>query len=167
MSRNEPRSADEPRSSSEPPSADGLYSISEVAEAFGLTVATLRFYEDRGLIRHSERRGRVRHYSREDLARLAYAQLWHEDGMLTLTETSAIVDSERVGDRLELIAAQRDAMLEKITRMRDAVGVLDHMLGCRTDNALDCPMTGDYIRGRVDATLDGTPHTTDFWPSSG
>ncbi|MFF3174575.1 MerR family transcriptional regulator [Streptomyces sp. NPDC057900] len=148
-------------------SEERLYSITEVAEAFGLTVATLRFYEDRGLIRHSERRGRVRQYSREDLARLAYAQLWHEDGMLTLTETSAIVDSERLVDRLELIAAQRDAMLEKIQKMRGAVAVLDHMLGCRTDRALDCPMTGDYIRGRVDATLDGTPHTTDFWPESG
>ncbi|MFH9754892.1 MerR family transcriptional regulator [Streptomyces griseus] len=52
-----------------------LYSISEVAEAFGLTVATLRFYEERGLVRHSERRGRVRYYRRADLAQLAYAQL--------------------------------------------------------------------------------------------
>ncbi|MFH8517474.1 hypothetical protein ACH4CE_20730 [Streptomyces gelaticus] len=28
-------------------------------------------------------------------------------------------------------------------------------------------MTGAYIRGRVDAALDGTPHMTDFWPPSG
>ncbi|MEE1739116.1 MerR family transcriptional regulator [Streptomyces sp. BE147] len=141
-----------------------LYSISEVAEAFGLTVATLRFYEERGLVQHSERRGRVRHYRREDLARLAYAQLWHDDGMLTLTETSAIVDSEQLDDRLTLITAQRDAMRERIEKLDRAVTVLTHMLGCRTDKALDCPMTGGYIRGRVDAALDGTPHTTDFWP---
>ncbi|MFJ1781434.1 helix-turn-helix domain-containing protein [Streptomyces anulatus] len=76
-----------------------LYSISEVAEAFGLTVATLRFYEERGLVQHSERRARVRHYRLADLARLAYAQLWHEDGLLTLAETSAIVDSDRLDDR--------------------------------------------------------------------
>ncbi|MGY3680602.1 MerR family transcriptional regulator [Streptomyces sp. TE33382] len=144
-----------------------LYSISEVAEAFGLTVAALRFYEERGLVQHSERRGRVRHYRREDLARLAYAQLWHDDGMLTLTETSAIVDSEQLDDRLSLIAAQRDAMLDRIEKLDRAVAVLTHMLGCRTDKALDCPMTGGYIRGRVDAALDGTPHTTDFWPEAG
>ncbi|MEU8669004.1 MerR family transcriptional regulator [Streptomyces anulatus] len=64
-----------------------------------MTVATLRFYEERGLVQHSERRARVRHYRRADLARLAYAQLWHEDGLLTLAETSAIVDSHRLDDR--------------------------------------------------------------------
>ncbi|MFE7336257.1 MerR family transcriptional regulator [Streptomyces griseus] len=141
-----------------------LYSISEVAEAFGLTVATLRFYEERGLVRHSERRGRVRYYRRADLARLAYAQLWHEDGLLTLAETSAIVDSDRLGDRLALIAGQRDALRERIGRLERAVGVLTHMLDCRTDRALECPMTGTYIRGRVDAALDGTPEPTGFWP---
>ncbi|MEU3053536.1 MerR family transcriptional regulator [Streptomyces griseus] len=141
-----------------------LYSISEVAEAFGLTVATLRFYEERGLVRHSERRGRVRYYRRADLARLAYAQLWHEDGLLTLAETSAIVDSDRLGDRLALIAGQRDALRERIGRLERAVGVLTHMLDCRTDRALECPMTGAYIRGRVDAALDGTPEPTGFWP---
>ncbi|MET9655982.1 MerR family transcriptional regulator [Streptomyces sp. NPDC006510] len=144
-----------------------LYSISEVAEAFGISVAALRFYEERGLVRHSERRGRVRHYTREDLAGLAYAQLWHEDGLLTLAETSAIVDSEHVADRLTLIASQRDAMLDQISKLERAVTVLTHMLGCRTDKALDCPMTGGYIRGRVDAALDGTPHMTDFWPPPG
>ncbi|MFF0503371.1 MerR family transcriptional regulator [Streptomyces fimicarius] len=141
-----------------------LYSISEVAEAFGLTVATLRFYEERGLVRHNERRGRVRYYRRADLARLAYAQLWHEDGLLTLAETSAIVDSDRLGDRLALIAGQRDALRERIGRLERAVGVLTHMLDCRTDRALECPMTGTYIRGRVDAALDGTPEPTGFWP---
>ncbi|MFF9508081.1 MerR family transcriptional regulator [Streptomyces sp. NPDC014724] len=141
-----------------------LYSISEVADAFGLTVPALRFYEERGLVRHSVRRGRVRYYTREDLARLAYAQLWHDDGMLTLAETSAIVDSEKVEDRLGLITAQREAMRRRIEKLDRAVAVLNHMLGCRTDDALACPMTGDYIRGRVDAALSGTPHITDFFP---
>ncbi|MEV5260087.1 MerR family transcriptional regulator [Streptomyces anulatus] len=141
-----------------------LYSISEVAEAFGLTVATLRFYEERGLVQHSERRARVRHYRRADLARLAYAQLWHEDGLLTLAETSAIVDSDRLGDRLALIATQREALRARIGKMERAVGVLTHMLDCRTDRALECPMTGAYVRGRVDAALDGTPEPTGFWP---
>ncbi|MFJ4704635.1 MerR family transcriptional regulator [Streptomyces anulatus] len=141
-----------------------LYSISEVAEAFGLTVATLRFYEERGLVQHSKRRARVRHYRRADLARLAYAQLWHEDGLLTLAETSAIVDSDRLGDRLALIATQRDALRARIGKMERAVGVLTHMLDCRTDRALECPMTGAYVRGRVDAALDGTPEPTGFWP---
>lgn len=141
-----------------------LYSIGEVAEAFGVTVATLRFYEKRDLVRHSERRGRVRHYRRADLARLAYAQLWHEDGLLTLAETSAIVDSDRLGDRAALIAGQRDALRGRIGRMERAAGVLTHMLDCRTGRGLDCPMTGTYIRARVNAALDGAPEPMGFRP---
>ncbi|MGW1191922.1 helix-turn-helix domain-containing protein [Streptomyces sp. NPDC002559] len=146
---------------------EDLYSISEVAAAFGLTVPTLRFYEERGLVRHSVRRGRVRYYSREDLARLAYVQLWHDDGMLTLAETGAVADSEKAVDRLALIAGQRDAMLLRIEKLNRAVAVLDHMLGCRTDRALDCPMTGGYIRDRVDAALTGVPYEGDFLPANG
>ncbi len=59
---------------------DDLFSITDVAHAFGLSVPALRYYEERGLIEASERRGRVRYYSRDDLGRLAYIQLWHEDG---------------------------------------------------------------------------------------
>ncbi|MFJ1801758.1 hypothetical protein [Streptomyces sp. NPDC088180] len=47
--------------------------------------------------------------------------------------------------------------------MERAAGVLTHMLDCRTDRALECPMTGAYVRGRVDAALDGTPEPTGFW----
>ncbi|MFF3533054.1 MerR family transcriptional regulator [Streptomyces sp. NPDC002466] len=146
---------------------EDLYSISEVADAFGLTVPTLRFYEERGLVRHSERRGRVRYYSREDLARLAYVQLWHDDGMLTLAETGAVVGSEKAADRLALVAGQRDAMLRRIEKLNRAVAVLDHMLRCRTDRALDCPMTGGYIRERVDTALAGVPYEGDFLPPDG
>ncbi|MGQ4447302.1 hypothetical protein ACN6LK_003481 [Streptomyces griseus] len=74
------------------------------------------------------------------------------------------MDSDRLGDRLALIAGQRDALRERIGRLERAVGVLTHMLDCRTDRALECPMTGAYIRGRVDAALDGTPEPTGFWP---
>ncbi|QJE73326.1 MerR family DNA-binding transcriptional regulator [Aerophototrophica crusticola] len=45
------------------------YTIGELAEEFGLTLRTLRFYEDEGLIRPA-RAGQSRIYSRRDRARL-------------------------------------------------------------------------------------------------
>lgn len=45
------------------------YTIGELAEEFGLTLRTLRFYEDEGLIRPA-RAGQSRVYSRRDRARL-------------------------------------------------------------------------------------------------
>ncbi len=46
-----------------------LYSIGELAEEFGVTSRTIRFYEDKELI-HPRRNGQNRIYSRRDRARL-------------------------------------------------------------------------------------------------
>ena len=143
-----------------------LFPIGEVARAFGLSVPALRYYEERGLVTSSERRGRVRYYRRDDLARLAYVQLWHDDGMLSLADTQAIVDSGTVGDRMRLIGEQRDKMNERIRNLSRAVAVLEHMLGCSTDRALECPITGRYIRARVDASLSGEDFADDFLPGA-
>ncbi|WP_320775469.1 MerR family transcriptional regulator [Streptomyces sp. CRN 30] len=132
-----------------------LYSISEVARAFGVSVPTLRYYEECGLIRATARRGRVRHYDRAALERLAYAQLWHGDGMMPLAETAAIMTSERAPERHALITAQHDAVRERIARLTRAAATLRHMLDCPADHPLDCPVTGAYIRARVDAALGG------------
>jgi DNA-binding transcriptional MerR regulator len=48
------------------------YTISDLAEAFGVTARTLRFYEDCGLLM-PERRGRTRLYSERDRKRLRLA----------------------------------------------------------------------------------------------
>ncbi|MFI9269686.1 MerR family transcriptional regulator [Kitasatospora sp. NPDC052896] len=141
-----------------------LYSISEVARAFGVSVPTLRYYEECGLIRPAARRGRVRQYDRTALERLAYAQLWHHDGMMTLADTAAVMTSEHAPERHALIAAQHAAMQERIDRLTRAAAVLRHMLDCPADHPLSCPVTGAYIRSRVDATLAGEDFEGTFLP---
>ena len=140
--------------------------IGGLSERTGVATSALRYYEERGLIEASERRGRVRYYSRDDLGRLAYIQLWHEDGMLSLADTQAIVDSDTVADRSRLIEDQAARMRERISHLSRAVAVLEHMLGCRTDRARDCPTTGGYIRARVDAALSGEDFADDFLPKA-
>lgn len=146
---------------------DDLFSIADVARAFGLSVPALRYYEERGLMEASERRGRVRYYSREDLGRLAYIQLWHEDGLLSLADTQAIVETGTVNNRRRLIEQRAAQMRDRITSLSRAVAVLEHMLGCRTDRARDCPTTMGYIRARVDAALAGEDFADDFLPQQG
>ncbi|TRB81503.1 MerR family transcriptional regulator, partial [Mannheimia haemolytica] len=55
---------------------------------------------------------------------------------------------------------------ERISHLSRAVAVLEHMLGCRTDRARDCPTTGGYIRARVDAALSGEDFADDFLPKA-
>jgi DNA-binding transcriptional MerR regulator len=138
------------------------HSIREVAEAFGLAVSALRYYDEIGLVPSSSRRGTVRWYDRDALAQLAYVQLWHDDAQLPIADTRAIVESDGLDARLALIREQRDALRERAERMLRAADVLDHMLGCRTDKPLECAWTGGYIRSKVDAALDGTA-PTDFF----
>ncbi len=53
------------------PAREEWRSISDLAQEFGVTARTLRFYEDEGLLR-PVRRGTTRLYSRADRARLAW-----------------------------------------------------------------------------------------------
>ncbi|MFE3885071.1 MerR family transcriptional regulator [Streptomyces lydicus] len=142
-----------------------LFSISEVAKAFDLSVPALRYYEERGLIRPVSRRGRVRYYDHTGLERLAIAQLWHNDGLMPLADTAAVMESKHVEDRHALIAAQREGMLARVRRLTRAAAVLEHLLECPDDRPLDCPVTGAYIRARVDAALAGEEFLSDFLPA--
>ncbi|MBC2866852.1 hypothetical protein [Streptomyces mexicanus] len=46
-------------------------------------------------------------------------------------------------------------MQERIDRLTRAAAMLRHMLDCPADHPLSCPVTGAYIRSRVDAALAG------------
>ncbi|MFJ9692144.1 MerR family transcriptional regulator [Kitasatospora sp. NPDC101183] len=141
-----------------------LYSISEVAGAFGLSVPALRYYEECGLLAATARRGRVRQYDRAALERLALVQLWHVDGMIPIAGTAAVVASEAAGERKALLAVQRDEMLARARRLERAAAVLTHMLGCHRDLPLTCPTTREHIGARVDAALAGEVLEDGFLP---
>lgn len=64
LRRGQPAAADESISD-----ADTRYTIGELADEFGITTRTIRFYESRGLIT-PERKGANRSYLRRDRARL-------------------------------------------------------------------------------------------------
>lgn len=66
------------------------YSIGELAGEFELTLRTLRFYEDRGLL-SPRRRGLERIYSRRDRARLKLILLGKKIGF-SLTEIKEMLD---------------------------------------------------------------------------
>ncbi len=66
------------------------YSITDLAEEFGVTARALRFYEDEGLI-SPERQGLARIYSRRDRARLAWILRGKRVGF-SLTDIREMID---------------------------------------------------------------------------
>ncbi len=69
---------------------DAVYKIGDLAEEFGVTLRTLRFYEDKGLLRPT-RVGVTRQFTKRDRARLKLILLGKRVGF-SLTEVKRMID---------------------------------------------------------------------------
>ncbi|MEE9322601.1 MAG: MerR family DNA-binding transcriptional regulator [Granulosicoccus sp.] len=92
------------------------WTITELSREFGITTRTIRFYEDRGLLRPA-RRGQQRIYSRSDRTRLKLVLRgkrlgWPLDDIREMIELYETPDGEQ---------KQLDLMLERITQSRDTL----------------------------------------------
>jgi DNA-binding transcriptional MerR regulator len=82
-------------SASEPAEGAKFYTIGDLAREFGVTLRTLRFYEDRGLL-SPRRDGTARIYDARDRERLSVILKGKQLGF-TLTEIRAMLAEERSG----------------------------------------------------------------------
>jgi DNA-binding transcriptional MerR regulator len=117
------------------------WAIGELAEEFGVTLRTLRFYEDRGLLR-PERRGTTRVFHAGDRVRLELVLRGRRLGF-SLDEVAAILgmyDAEpgEVGQLrylLEQVALRRDELLARRRDLDATLAELDE-LGHRCEQDL-------------------------------
>ncbi|XBQ15397.1 MAG: MerR family DNA-binding transcriptional regulator [Oceanicaulis sp.] len=97
--------------------SDTLYTIREIAERFGVTARTLRFYEQKGLL-SPERRGATRLYSRADRARLALILRGKRVGF-SLEDIKEMLEIETLDSR------SRDQMERALDRFRERIETLE------------------------------------------
>ena len=124
-----------------------VYRIGDLAREFGVTLRTLRFYEDRGLL-NPERRGTTRLYSRQDRKRLQLVLLGKTLGF-SLTEARQIIDlyAQPNGRRrqlevaLERFAAQRSVLLAQREEIENSIKAMD--------------ISTDFVRSRLAALRSG------------
>ena len=97
------------------------YQIGEVADRTGVTQRTLRFYEEKGLLRPPERMdGGFRLYSDDDVQRIEYIRQLQQYLGFTLAEIKEMVEAEDL--RQQIISTFRPdrelpARLERVTRI--------------------------------------------------
>ncbi|WGL15704.1 MerR family DNA-binding transcriptional regulator [Microbulbifer bruguierae] len=100
-------------------SADS-YSISELAQEFGITTRTIRFYEDKGLL-SPERRGQTRIYKPEDRVRLKLILRGKRLGF-SLDESREIIDlydpAHGNVDQLNRLIDRIDAKRQQLRRQQ-------------------------------------------------
>ncbi|MBO0903193.1 MerR family transcriptional regulator [Jiella sonneratiae] len=113
---------------------DATFSIRDMEREFGLTLRTLRFYEERGLIRPAQRDG-LRVYSCADRERLRLVTRFKSLGF-PLVEVKEIIDLiEAPRDRRKnleglrsRLSEQREILLEQCRELERVLGLMDETL---------------------------------------
>jgi DNA-binding transcriptional MerR regulator len=113
--------------------------IGKVARWSGLPASTLRYYEEKGLIRSIGRNGLKRVFSESVLQRLALIALGRTAGFSLddIAEMLAAEDGPNIDrEQLEHKADQLDLTIKRLSAIRDG---LRHAAVCPAENHLACP----------------------------
>ena len=113
----------------------GTYTISVVAEQFGVHPQTLRMYEREGLLKPSRSQGNTRMYTDDDIARL--------DVILSLTRDLGV---NLAG--VEIILNMRRKMEEMQRQMEQFVSYVNDEMGAADKPKAD-PSAGSLIRTSI------------------
>ncbi|WP_431686817.1 helix-turn-helix domain-containing protein [Hahella sp. NBU794] len=120
--------------------------IAEVAKLSGLPASTLRYYEEKGLIKSIGREGLKRIFRSTVIDQLGLISLGQYAGF-SLDEIGAMFshDGKPKIDRAQLIekANKLDQLIQQMETMRDSI---IHVVNCPEPNQLECPRFQTLIR---------------------
>ena len=107
-----------------------VYTIGELSKEFDVTLRTLRFYEDKGLL-NPNRRGTTRLYSRRDRSRLNLIQMGKRVGF-SLDQIKEMLDLYDLGDaqvpQLKVALTRFEEQISRLKQQRiDIDRVIDEM----------------------------------------
>ncbi len=123
------------------------HTIGEFADAGGVGVETIRFYQRKGLLEVPVRGGGIRHYGREDLRRLRFIRQAQTAGF-TLEEIRELLDLDAGQDRSrarELARTRIKALEAKISELQRACDALRRLASeCAHGNTGPCPILASF-----------------------
>ncbi len=128
--------------------------IGEVATRSGVPASTLRYYEEKGLIRSIGRHGLRRLFDHSVLERLALIAVGRAAGF-SLEEIARMFTAQGTPkiDRQMLLAKadELDTTIRKLTAMRDG---LRHAAACRAPSHMECPSFRRIVRAAAAGLID-------------
>lgn len=106
--------------------------ISQVAENFDLTPATLRYYEKIGLIPDIQRKNGVRNYNEQDLDWIEFIKCMRSAGL----SIESLIDYTRLyhegpqtaDERMEILIKERELLFERYQELKDTLERLDEKI---------------------------------------
>ena len=109
--------------------ATARFQIGEVADRTGVTQRTLRFYEEKGLLRPPERMdGGFRLYSENDVTRIGYIKQLQDLLGFTLSEIKDMVEAEDLLQQMSATRRPDRELPERLQRSEQILGALTKQL---------------------------------------
>nr|WP_145552808.1 helix-turn-helix domain-containing protein [Variovorax boronicumulans] len=123
-----------------------LVDIGALSKTSGVTISTLRYYEEIGLIESVARHGLRRQYSEDTLVQLALISLGKAAGF-SLQEIGGMFDKQR---RPELprptLHERADALDSQVRRLTTLSKLLRHVAECPAPSHMACPRFRKLLR---------------------
>ncbi len=114
-------------------------SITRVSELTGLTTATIRFYESKGLITPIGRKGLTRIYAQEVLTQLSLIIL-AKQAQFSLDDIVEMLNNfPEKGIERPVLRVKIDEIEQKIQKLQKLKEGLLHVEQCSAENHLQCP----------------------------
>jgi len=125
----------------------GGVTIARLAEAAGVGVETVRYYQRRGLMTEPPRSGAVRRYGTDDVRRLRFIRRAQTAGF-TLEEIGELLEADGTEDRARvraLAAARVEALDARIAELEGARTALRRLhADCAHGRAGPCPILAAF-----------------------
>jgi DNA-binding transcriptional MerR regulator len=116
--------------------SEAYLQIGEVAERTSVTQRTLRFYEEKGLLRPPTRmEGGFRLYSEDDVRRVKHIRRLQDLLGVTLAEIKEMVEAEEVLRELKAQYRPESGISEKKQQLQKAIDVVTHQHGIVSQKA--------------------------------
>lgn len=126
--------------------------IQQAAVASGLTVKTVRYYDDIGIMKAGRQANGYRDYSTEDVHKLAFLQRARGLGF-SVDDCRQLMslydDKDRASADVKALAQARiDDIDRKLAELNSLKSTLTSLANaCKGDNRPDCPILEDLARG--------------------
>lgn len=123
--------------------------ISEVVKQTGLPPSTLRFYEEKGLIKSVGRQGQRRLFDAKVLERLSVIALGRSAGFSLAEIHSMLPVNEKIQVSRETLLAKAEQVDSDIKRLKAVRDGLRHAANCPEQNHLECPTFQRLMRAAI------------------
>ena len=125
-----------------------MYTIGDLSREFGVTLRTLRFYEDKGLL-NPKRQGTTRLYNRRDRARLKLVLMGKKVGF-------SLIEIKEMLDLYDLKDGQETQLRVALERFQSQIDVLKRQK-IDIEQAIDeLTRTMDVVSGMLEERVSGT-----------